>query len=314
MIGSAASILLAIVVPQVAEVQLLDCAAKSFELAALEEAIRVEPTTAGTRLRISLPNCDVGDPVRLELLGPDGVTRTATVSLRDVMPRFRYRTLAYVASDLATQPGTSVATNATPERRSAPRQGPLVARDAARDDSLAAETQPGGAPTSNTVAALVGVVVRPDVTPNSTGVSLFPFAQVHFDLEMTRRWRLRMTTSHEFSTTDSYWYYGGRVAAGPNFRIFDDGSMFIDTAVQYYGGVVAMQGRGNGAIQQVAVSPAHGPRMDVSLGFVVSDEVSIEVMAGGGFEWGAEGQRVRQPLISTHGFFARSGVTFAFRP
>ena len=261
-----------------AQVELVDCAADVFDLPAVREALRIDSTTADCRLRISLPNCD--DTVRLDVTGQDGASRTATVSLQDVPPKFRYRTLAFVVSDLVTQ---GVAPGREPSKR---------------------------APTSTSIAVAAGATVRGNAQPDAT-VAAAPFVQAHVDWAMTRVWGARVSTTHEFISTSSHWYYGGRFGVGPRLR-HADGTIVIDTAVQYYGGFVLLRGRGENAISRVAVAPVHGAVFDLKVGVWMWSAGSIDLLAAVGFEWGVEGQRSGEPLVSTHGVFSQFGLAITF--
>ena len=308
MIAASALIIVATVLGLPSDTRLVDCASRFLERQPLENALRIEPATADVQLRIHLPSCDSADTIRLEVIGPDGSTRTATVGLQDVPLRFRYRTIAHVTADLATRkakPGFSVAVPKSPFQGS----GDSVFIPATRSGPAVVDARPRGGLSSGSIA--VGAVVRPDVQPDST-IAAAPFIHAYLDWPLTDRWQLRLTTNHEFNSNPSVWHYGGRLGLGPSCTLLER-AVFLDATVQYNAGVIVMQGRGEGAGPTI-LAPAHGPVLDFNLGIPISKAWSVELLAGVGFEWGVEGWRNREPLVSTHGLFGRAGLAFAFHP
>ena len=283
------------------DVELSECAADHYDPASLRKAIqRATSTTAIGRVRVSLPDCTEPGVARID--GPffaDSQTRTATVSLVDVAPQFRIRTLAYVAVDLARRPTVTEAPRV--ELESQPPRPPSV------PVPLPLRREPSTVTSKRwSSGVIVGAVVRAGAGGKATAGGL-PFFAIDASWRAWGRFEIGFAISYEGAVADRFVIHGLRGGAGPSL-LFLSGRLRLRLSAQYYGGVVFLQGRGAFALDRIATVAARGAEGTIALQWTFASTWSVALQLGSGYEWGVDGLRFGEALVSTHGAFGRGGI------
>jgi hypothetical protein len=289
------------VLGQSAEVRVTGCAREFYDQGAVERALAVVGVAEEYRLYLSLVDCSDRELVRLDLvLRSTEEVETSTVSLADVSPAFRYRTLAHLASDLA-------ATRRERKRRRpvvAPSTTPKVSARSPDEEDLSAGK------TKSLIGIETGAVFRPTGGTDEQ-LSVLPQVGAVFALDVASPVRLHFRLVYETGSSVRHRHHGVRLGLQPSWMI-ELGPVVLSLGIEGRAGLVHLAGSKDSAIARASV------RGVASLGGAVSIEwemVRRLVLRGGvaaGYEYGVEGIDLGRHQFSTHGLFVTPSVAISF--
>ena len=255
------------------------CANRVYDGPSVTRALDVEWPEGATDVHVRLPDCQDTSEVVIEIpTAEPHLTRTATVSLRDVPPGFYARTLALVAVDLGR-----------------------------RDQEAAAIAKRG---TWVDVGITLGAAGRLRIGAQETATAI-PFVAIDTHWAWLSPFLLAASLNYEPIVSESFLLHGVRLGVGPGVRTGTD-RLRIVLGAQYFGGVAFLKGRGPDALAQVTVVPVHGAAAYVDAGWNLSEPWRLGLRLEAGYEFGAQGLRFQDAVTSTHGPFARLALRVAF--